>query len=287
MVVDSAHLPNYDIPNMDGVGTQEAIIDVTHGFVDFLSGCDTNPMAELNAWYHLLNCGYRLPMLGETDYPCLSDERPGAGRSYVRLEQRPRSESGYEDWIAGLLQGRLYCGDGRSHFLEFTVNGRRSGDEDLHFDGATALAIETLVAARLEPEFSVQGAPHREMPGWGWNLEWARIGSSSEVPVELIVNGQVAAVSRLLADGEPRRLHFEATVARSSWVTLRILPSVHAHPVFVRVGSQPIRASRRSVDKVWEVKSPLMRAAERPAAAEAFDHARQTYDRLIGECAAA
>jgi len=121
MVVDSTELPNYEIPEMDGVGTVEAIVDVTHGLVDFLSGCDEVPVAELNAWYHMLNCGFRMAMIGETDYPCISGERPGVGRSYVWLEHRPIGDAGYEAWIRGLKQGRLYCGDGRSHFLEFKV----------------------------------------------------------------------------------------------------------------------------------------------------------------------
>jgi hypothetical protein len=57
------------------------------------------------------------------------------------------------------------------------------------------------------------------------------------------------------------------------------------------VGGKPIRASKRSaqwcracVDKVWEVKSPFMRVTERPAAADAFEHARKTYDTITGEC---
>jgi hypothetical protein len=65
------------------VGEVEAIVDVTHGVCDLLSGCDTHPAAELNAWYHMLNCGYRLVMVGETDYPCVTGERVGVGRSYV------------------------------------------------------------------------------------------------------------------------------------------------------------------------------------------------------------
>jgi hypothetical protein len=94
MVVDSTDLPNYEIPPMDGIGTQEAIIDVTHGVVDFLSGCNTNIIAELNAWYHILNCGFRMSMIGETDSPCASDYRPGVGRSYVQLDQRPEGDVG-------------------------------------------------------------------------------------------------------------------------------------------------------------------------------------------------
>jgi hypothetical protein len=111
------------------------------------------------------------------------------------------------------------------------------------------------------------------------------------VPVELIVNGLAVEKTTLLADGTPRSIKFKTPIARSSWVALRILPSAHTHPVFVQVAGKPIRASKRSaewcracVDKVWEVKSPFMRESERPAAAEAFEHARTTYDRIISEC---
>ena len=53
MITDSNELPNYEIPPMDGNGTQEGIMDAAHGVIDFLSGGDTNPVAELNAWYHM------------------------------------------------------------------------------------------------------------------------------------------------------------------------------------------------------------------------------------------
>ncbi len=59
----------------------------------------------------------------------------------------------------------------------------------------------------------------------------------------------------------------------------------------MQVGGKPIRASRRSaqwcracVDKLWDVKAPFMRENERAAAAEAFDHARKTYDMILAEC---
>jgi hypothetical protein len=291
MVVDSTDLPNYEIPPMDGIGTQEGIMDVTHGVCDFLSGTNTHPIAELNAWYHMLNCGFRLAMIGETDWPCVTGDRVGVGRSYVRLDQRPIGNEGYEAWVRDLIRGRLYCGDGRSHFLEFKVNSHHSGEGDLTLKGPEVVHIEALVAARLEPEITPETTPKRVVPGWGWHLEWARIGKTREVPVELIVNGFAAEKTTLLADGTPRRIRFKTSIARSSWIALRILPSAHTHPVFVQVAGKPIRASRKSaewcracVDKVWEVKSPFMRDSERPAAAEAFDHARKTYEQIISEC---
>ena len=290
MAVDSKELPNYEIPPMDGVGTQEAIVDVTHDVCDFLSGTNTNSVAELNGWYHMLNCGFRMSMVGETDFPCASDYRPGAGRSYVRLDKRPKGDAGYEEWVRGLKQGRLYCGDGRSHILEFKVNDRRTGEGDLSFTAGGILAIEALVAARLEPQPTPDTEVIRKDPN-GYHVEKARIGSSREVAVELIVNGVPADRVSLIADGMPRPIRLKAPVYRSSWVALRVFPSVHTHPVFVRVNDKPIRASKRSaqwcracVDKVWEVKSPFVRENERPAAAAAFDHARRVYERIISEC---
>jgi hypothetical protein len=291
MVVDSTELPNYDIPPMDGTGTQEAIVDVTHGMVDFLAGCDTPPPAELNAWYHLLNCGYRLAMAGESDFPCISGERPGIGRTYVRLDRRPIGESGYEAWIRGLKQGRLYCGDGRSHILDFRVNGHRSGDDDLRLEAGGKLQVEALVAARLEPDPPGRDLASRDEKGNGWHLENARIGSTRTVAVELVVAGIAIDRVQTSADGEPRPIRFEVPVTRSAWVALRILPSAHTHPVFVQLLDQPIRASKRSalwcrdcVDRIWEVKSPFMRASERAAAARAFDYARRTYDTIAAQC---
>lgn len=288
MVVDSKDLPNYEIPPMDGIGTQEAIVDVTHGVVDFLSGCDTWPAAELNAWYHMLNCGFRIAMIGETDWPCITGDRVGVGRSYVRLDDRPTDDSGYEAWVRNLQKGKLYCGDGRSHFLEFKVNDRRSGEEDLLLSSVATVNVEALVAARLEPQ-----APENIeaiKSGWGWNLERARRGTRREVLVELLVNGIAVETTTSAADGEPRPIRFKTPISRSSWIALRILPSSHTHPVFVLVGGKPIRASKRSaqwcracVDKIWEVKSPFMRESERPAAAEAFEHARKIYDDIAGE----
>lgn len=294
MEVRSTALPNYEIPQMDGIGTQEAIMDVTHGFTDFISGVDTLPAAELNAWYHMLNCGFRLALIGETDYPCIFGERPGLGRSYVRLDERPIGNDGYEAWIRNLALGRLYCGDGRSHFLEWSVAGQSAGEQDVQLSHSGVVTVKALVAARLDEKAhanDVDPRPTPDPPEFGWNIEKARIGQSRELPVELIVNGQAVEQQRLLADGQPRLLRFSTKIERSSWIALRILPSAHTHPVFVEVAGKPIRASKRSaqwcrqcVDKLWEVKSPMIRDSERPAAAEAYDHARQVYDRIIAEC---
>ena len=294
MAVDSTDLPNYEIPEFDSCGANEAIVDATHGAVDFLSGCDLAAVRELNVWYHLLNCGFRMPMVGETDFPCLTDERPGYGRSYVKLARRPVGDAGYEDWIRHLVKGKLYCGDGRSHFLEFAIDGKASSDDDIVLSAPHAVDVQAKIAAWLEPEptaetKAIQASPPFMIPTW--HLERARIGATREVAVELVVNGRAVDRVGIVADGKPRAVRFQAEIARSSWVAFRIMHSGHTHPVFVMVGGKSIRASKRSaqwcrscVDKLWQVKSPFMRASERPAAAEAFHHARKSYESIIGEC---
>ena len=290
--VDSTELPNYEIPAFDSIGANECIIDVTHGAVDFMSGVNGPPAAELNAWYHILNCGFRLAMVGETDYPCIvppDDGRPGIGRSYVRLEQRPVGDSGYNAWVENLQKGRLYYGDGRSHFLEFAVNRRSNGHDDLTLDAPQPVEVTATVAAWLASNPSSEAlkvAKHED-----WNIEHARIGNTREVPVELVVNGTAVQQLRIVADGTPRPIAFTAPIAQSSWIALRVMASAHTYPVFVGVRGKPIRTSKRSarwcracVDKLWEVKSPFMRESERTAAAAAFEHARNVYDTITGEC---
>jgi hypothetical protein len=111
------------------------------------------------------------------------------------------------------------------------------------------------------------------------------------VPVEVVVNGSPVARQEIVADGQMRDLAFDVKIERSSWVALRILPSSHTHPVFVLVGGKPIRASRKSaewclkgVDQCWSQKQRFIAPAEMADAKAAYEHARVTYRRIVGEC---
>jgi hypothetical protein len=94
----------------------------------------------------------------------------------------------------------------------------------------------------------------------------------------------------IVADGSIRDLTFDVPIERSSWIATRILPSSHTNPVFVVVGGKPIRPSRESVewclagvDRCWEAKAPKITEKERPAAARAYEHARQVYRQRLSE----
>ena len=52
-------LPNYAVPEMNGIGAQEICVTSAQGLCDFISAMDTNRVPEWNRWYHIMNCGYR------------------------------------------------------------------------------------------------------------------------------------------------------------------------------------------------------------------------------------
>ena len=98
------------------------------------------------------------------------------------------------------------------------------------------------------------------------------------------------ATRRVPADGQLRDIAFDVSIDKSSWIAARILPSSHTNPVFVLVGENPIRASRRSaewcltaVNQCWTQKAPAIRTSEQAEARAAYDHAREVYKRLIAE----
>jgi hypothetical protein len=289
--VGTDELPNHVIPGFQSIGSNEIIVDVPLGAADFQCGAEFTPAAELNIWYHLLNVGYRTLMLGETDYPCIYDDGPGVGRTYVRLPEPPQGEQALESWLGGLKDGASYFGDGRSHVYDFAVNG--SVHREQAVDAAGPARVSATVAAWLPadpPAAPAAGRPVYSAPV-GWHLERSRIGQSRNVLVEVLVNGVPAGSVELLADGNEHAVEFEVELERSSWVAVRILRSVHTQPIFVEIAGRPIRASRRSaqwlhdsVDALWKAKSGFIRDTEQAAAREAYDAAQATYLVRRDEC---
>ncbi len=293
-------LPDYAMPPFDGIGANEFIVTTTMGICDFISAVDTPAIWELNIWYHTLNCGFTSRISGETDFPCIYGERVGLGRSYVQIDDTTTDSLQYNDWVQGLKDGRSYVSDGMSHLLQFSIDGfslgtRKDGGE------ASMLAVadpgphkvSCTIAALLPEQQDVQGraiANRRLDEKPYWHLERARIEGSRTVPVELIVNGHAVAQQEIVADGSPKQLEFDIEIPRSSWVAIRVLPSMHSNPIFVTVGDQPIRASRKSalwckeaVDVCWTQKIRSMRQEEIGEAKSAYDRARDIYAAIAEE----
>jgi hypothetical protein len=286
------------------------------GAVDFISTMDTPYPSELNIWYHTLNVGFRTRISGETDFPCITDARVGQGRVYAKVD----AALSYGAWLEALRAGRSYVSDGRSHLMDFSVNGVEVGTaaSEVKLKEKGMVHARVKVAAYLDPSpLNADTIPSdRGQQFWMsslnngsasnsagsihdraidqtpyWHIERARIENTREVLVELVVNGKPVARKNVVADGAVQSIDFDVTIERSSWLAVRILGSSHTNPVFVLVDGKPIRASRQSaqwclagVDQCWTQKAPKISKAELSEAKAAYDHAREVYTRLIAEC---
>jgi hypothetical protein len=246
--------------------------------VDFISAVDTPYVWELNIWYHTLNVGFRTRIAGETDFPCIYDGRVGIGRTYAKIA----GPLTYPAWLESLRAGRSYASDGKTHLMDFRVDGTDVGGE-LQLPQAGTVTVTVRAAAYLpeHPDEAIRARPYDQQPYW--DVERARIGTSREVPVEVVVNGKAVARQTIPADGQARDLKFTVPVEESSWIALRILPAAHTNPVFAMVGGKPVRASKRSaewclnaVNQCWTQKALHI--------SPAYDHAREVYRGLIAEC---
>ena len=269
-----AHLPNYVVPEMDGIGAQEIAVTTAQGLCDFISAMDTNRVPEWNCWYHLMNCGYPLKVSGETDFPCITGSRVGQGRVYVQLGNKI-TKIDFKTWADGLAKGRSYVSDGYAHALQFSVDDKLPGEKvKLREKGKVTVKAKVAFAAD-SPLGTANGA---------------KLPEGNTRMVELIVNGEVIASQKVLADDKEHDLTFYIPIDKSSWIALRHFPQLHTNPVEVVVNDQPIRASRKSalwaigtIEQLWRVRNGVISPDERPEAERVFQWAIQRYRKIAEE----
>lgn len=270
-------LPNYAIPEMNGIGAQEIAVTTAQGLCDFISAMDTNRVPEWNCWYHLMNCGFPLKVSGETDFPCITDSRVGQGRVYVQLGKIDRID--FKTWAHGLATGRSYVSDGYAHALEFTVNGKPAGDKVKLREPGKVKVVARVAFAKDSALGTAQGG---------------QLPKGNTRTVELIVNGKVVSTSEIPADDKEHAITFASVpIDRSSWVALRHFPQMHTNPVEVIVDEKPIRASRKSalwaaemIEQLWRVRNGVIAAHERDEAERVFQWAIARYLKIAEECPA-
>lgn len=275
--VDGPHLvPNYNIPAYDGIGANEFVVQAALKVpgpdgkavpaVDFISTMNTDRVSEWSMWYHVLNCGLRVRASGETDFPCLTGERVGIGRVYVKLD----GKLDFDTWAQGIADGRCYVSDGTTHLMDYvaTSNGKNyevglNGSE-IKLDKGGKVSLSVLASVR--------------QPG------------KKTVPVDLVVNGLPVETKELICDGRSQTLSFETEITKSSWVAIRVFPSAHTNPFFVIVDDKPIRASKMSaqwclqgIDQCWQMKRDSYRQDEFKQAEEDYEAARKVYRQILAE----
>ena len=268
-------LPNYAIPEMNGIGAQEICVTTAQGLCDFISAMDTNRIPEWNCWYHLMNCGFPLKVSGETDFPCITGGRVGQGRVYVQLGKVSRID--FSTWCQGIAKGQSYVSDGYAHALEFAVEGKTPGPEPVKLTAPGKVKVHAKVAFASSLPL-------------GTSVGSGRAPLTKVRTVSLIQNGVEVAKREVPADDQPHDLEFEVSVTQSSWLALRQFPQLHTNAVMVLVDDKPIRASRKSarwcidvIEQLWKVRGLEIAKEEREEAYATFQKALKIYRQIETE----
>ena len=130
----------------------------------------------------------------------------------------------------------------------------------------------------------VANTPLTAMPFW--DIERARVGKSRNVRVELIVNGESVDTALVAADGKLSDIRFTYKPVSSVWAALRIYPSSHSNPVFIKIDNKPIAVKSSAewciaaLNQCWKMKEPAIRTAEKGAAQALYEKARKVYQEI-------
>lgn len=291
-------LPNLVLPAMRGAGAMEIFVAAAEGVCDFISAMDTGRIGEWNTWYHLLNAGVNVKLSGETDFPCMSSRRVGQGRVYVKLADAPVERVDFQAWCRALQQGRSYVSDGYAHAPVFRVSQHQPGEADVQLSAPGRVTVSATVAFAPQTPLEVAHGtldPHGDRRAIGdtrvlHGARTERYQEGGERLVEVIVNGQVVASTKVPADGQLHDLQFVIPIEKSSWVALRQFPQLHTNPVNVLVDEKPIRASRQSalwcaesIRLLWENRSRFIADRERQQAWQVYQKAIDFYEQRAAE----
>ena len=253
---DGPHrLPHYEVPAFDGIGANEFIMQVTHevpgangkleSALDFIATMNTPREAEWNIWYHVLNCGFPIVASGETDFPCMSGERVGMGRVYVKLDGR----LDYDRWAEALRRGESYVSDGTSHLLDFS----RKADGTFFVKAAARLPGEPDV----EVEWIVNGYP----------------AGTQKVKADGTIR-ELTFTPKLERSSWVAARIFPSAHTNPVWV------KVDGKPVRDRASAEWCLAS---LEQCWTSKQRTYAPAEMEQAKADYEHARTTYRRILDE----
>jgi hypothetical protein len=193
-------------------------VETALGTIDFLAEDVWLNDASIHAYYKLLNCGFRPGWAAGTDFPCNNGAPLGSLLTYVKVTDGPLT---YGKWIDGIKNGRtVVTTNGHVEFLDLSINDS-SGPGD---------------------EINLEKNGHVNV-----NVKWTSI-LEQEGSIEIICNGQVVAKKQAKASPDnPGVLNIDLPINESSWICARRMNSKghqsHTAPVYVIVGSKPIRAS--------------------------------------------
>ena len=177
-----------------------------------------NPEVAIQAYYKLLNSGFRPSFVAGTDYPCNSSHPLGALLTYA---QPAGGQMTYANWINAIKNGRTVVSrNGHNEFLSLTVNGTATPGDEIDLSAAGSVQV---------------------------SIQWTAAQSLSGT-IELVNNGVViASQAASAAPGSPASWTGTVNFSKSGWLAARRMGAdghqVHTAAVFIIVNGAPIRAN--------------------------------------------
>ncbi len=258
-----------DYPIEAALGTIDFVSEDVYGNNSPNSGT-YNSDAAINAYYKLLNCGFRIGLAAGTDYPCNNNEPLGSLLTYVKVKDKLT----YRKWIEGIKNGRTVVSrNGHNEFLEMKINGKYTPGDEIKIKGKGTVSIE------------VKWTTIKELTG----------------RIELVSNGKVVASQAGTAKpGEPILFKTTAAFTKSGWICARRMDEkgheTHTAPVYITVNNKPVRASAEDarffiswIDNILENIKPGGKwnkyfPNDLETIKERYIKARTVYENVLKEC---
>ena len=205
-----------DYPVEAALGTIDFVSEDVYANNSLNNG-NYNSEAVLDAYYKLLNCGFRIGLAAGTDYPCNNNEPVGSLLTYVHVEDQLT----YRKWIDGIKNGRTVVSrNGHNEFLEMSVNGKYSPGDEIKIKNKGTINIE---------------------------LKWTSIKELTG-RIELVSDGKVVAShAGSVKPGEPLLFKTTAAFIKSGWICARRMDgkghATHTAPVYISINNKPVRGS--------------------------------------------
>jgi len=176
-----------------------------------------------NAWYNMLNLGFRITPTAGTDYMC-GGVLPGAERFFTKVE----GPLTFKNWLEGVRAGRTFITTGP--LLEFSINGQDIGSE---------------VILPEDGEVTIKGEVHFQKRGFDHLFD-------EMMELELVENGEVVRRFPRLDNSGKISFEIQHKVQETSWLALRInslylnkfptrklSDTAHSAPIYVTLENKP------------------------------------------------
>jgi hypothetical protein len=193
-------------------------VESAFGTIDFISEDCEGSDAALNAYYKLLNCGFRIGLAAGTDYPCNGGDPFGANLTFVKIND---GQLTYRKWIEGIKAGNTVISrNGHKEFLDLKVNGSFSPGDEIQIKDSGTVNID----AKWTSSIQLSGR------------------------IEIIYNGKVIATQTGTADKNlPLHLETKQLFEHSGWLCARRMGNnghaTHTAAVYIDINNQSVRAS--------------------------------------------